>query len=48
VPSANPYRESGAPRPRPDTRTLAVLAAESLLYDALLVAVVASALLVSR
>jgi hypothetical protein len=48
VPSANPYRESGAPRPRPDTRILAVLAAESLLYDALLVAVVASALLVSR
>ncbi|HEX8952799.1 MAG TPA: hypothetical protein VF945_13180, partial [Polyangia bacterium] len=47
-PSANPYREM-LQRPRaPDTRRLAVLAAESLLYDALVVAVVASALLVSR
>ncbi|HEY1586261.1 MAG TPA: hypothetical protein VGH63_11285 [Polyangia bacterium] len=48
VPSANPYRESSAKTPAPDTRLVAVLAAESLLYDALLVAVVASALLVSR
>jgi hypothetical protein len=31
-----------------DLRRLSVLAAESLLYDALLVAVVAAALLVSR
>jgi hypothetical protein len=47
--SANPYRET-APEPqrRPEMRMLAVLAAESLLYDALLVAVVAAALLVSR
>ena len=48
-PSANPYRENFMPPPRArDSRSLAVLAAESLLYDALLVAVVASALLVSR
>lgn len=49
--SANPYRESAAPAtklPPYDMRGLAVLAAESLLYDALLVAVVAAALLVSR
>jgi hypothetical protein len=46
--SANPYRENPLPIPEPDTRMVAVLAAESLLYDALLVAVVASALLVSR
>jgi hypothetical protein len=47
----NPYRESAAPAPKLppyDMRGLAVLAAESLLYDALLVAVVAAALLVSR
>lgn len=48
TPSANPYRESVVKAPRPDTRIVGVLAAESLLYDALLVAVVASALLVSR
>ncbi len=47
-PSANPYREMQLAPRAPDTRMLAVLAAESLLYDALLVAVVASALLVSR
>jgi len=47
--SANPYRENASPPPQTsDSRMLAVLAAESLLYDALLVAVVASALLVSR
>jgi hypothetical protein len=46
--SANPYRVSPQRTPRVDTRMLGVLAAESLLYDALLVAVVASALLVSR
>ena len=46
--SANPYRVSPQRTPRVDTRVLGVLAAESLLYDALLVAVVASALLVSR
>lgn len=46
---ANPYRESAAPKPDgPDWRILGVLAGESLLYDALLVAVVAAALLVSR
>lgn len=47
----NPYRESAKPLkrlPPYDMRGLAVLAAESLLYDALLVAVVAAALLVSR
>ena len=48
TPSANPYRESPSKLPAPDTRIFGVLAAESLLYDALLVAVVASALLVSR
>jgi hypothetical protein len=48
TPSANPYRASPLRAPRPDTRMVGVLAAESLLYDALLVAVVASALLVSR
>ncbi len=47
-PSANPYRDMRVKTPAPDTRMLAVLAAESLLYDALIVAVVASALLVSR
>lgn len=51
-PSANPYRDpappSPAPTPEPELRLLGVLAAESLLYDALLVAVVAAALLVSR
>lgn len=49
--SGNPYRESAAPAHRVppfDMRGLAVLAAESLLYDALLVAIVAAALLVSR
>jgi hypothetical protein len=48
-PSANPYRDPAptAPRP-PDLRALAALAAGSLLYDAMLVAVVAAALLVSR
>ncbi len=52
TPSANPYREPTPPKapPSPDAelRVLGVLAAESLLYDALLVAVVAAALLVSR
>ena len=46
-----PTRIAKTPLPppaAPDSRVLAVLAAESLLYDALLVAVVASALLVSR
>lgn len=47
-PSANPYREMTVKTPASDHRMLAVLAAESLLYDALVVAVVASALLVSR
>jgi hypothetical protein len=48
-PSANPYRDNAAAIPRTsDLRILSVLAAESLLYDALLVAVVAAALLVSR
>lgn len=47
-PTPHPYRE-GAPAPAgPDARAIGVLAAESLLYDALLVAIVASALLVSR
>jgi hypothetical protein len=47
--TANPYRDSAAPKStRPELRRLSVLAAESLLYDALLVAVVAAALLVSR
>ena len=44
----NPYRENAAPAPTCDLRLMGVLAAESLLYDALLVAIVASALLVSR
>lgn len=48
TPSANPYREMPVKTPRHDNRRVAVLAAESLLYDALVVAVVASALLVSR
>ena len=47
-PSANPYRQMTVKAPVSDTRMLAVLAAESVLYDALVVAVVASALLVSR
>ena len=43
-PSANPYRENAAPMPSAtDVRILSVLAAESLLYDALLVAIVAAA-----
>jgi len=46
--SANPYRDMTVKTPASDNRMLAVLAAESLLYDALVVAVVASALLVSR
>jgi hypothetical protein len=48
--NANPYRQNSAPpiSQAPDLRILAVLAAESLLYDALIVAVVAAALLVSR
>jgi hypothetical protein len=47
--TANPYRDHAEPKlPGPDVRRLNVLAAESLLYDALLVAVVAAALLVSR
>ena len=44
----NPYRESPVPPPRVDDRILGVRAAEALLYDALIVAVVAAALLVSR
>ena len=50
LPSANPYRDGASPPalPAPELRALAVLAAESLLYDALLVAIVAAALLVSR
>jgi hypothetical protein len=52
TPSANPYRDpappSAEPQQHPELRLLGVLAAESLLYDALLVAVVAAALLVSR
>jgi hypothetical protein len=46
--SANPYRESPISSPRIDTRILGVRAAEALLYDAMIVAVVAAALLVSR
>jgi hypothetical protein len=47
--SANPYRDNAAPRVAgTGGRRLGVLAAESLLYDALLVAIVAAALLVSR
>jgi hypothetical protein len=49
TPSANPYRDAAPPRPaQPDLRVLSALAAASLLYDALLVALVAAALLVSR
>jgi hypothetical protein len=45
----HPYRQpSPPPPPAPDLRALAALAAASLLYDALLVALVAAALLVSR
>ncbi|MGZ3425453.1 MAG: hypothetical protein ACXVCV_02335 [Polyangia bacterium] len=48
-PLANPYRENAAPiSSSSEVRILSVLAAESLLYDSLLVAVVAAALLVSR
>jgi hypothetical protein len=48
-PTANPYRDAAPPRPaQPDQRVLSALAAASLLYDALLVALVAAALLVSR
>ena len=49
-PSANPYREAAPPeRARHgELRALAALAAGALLYDAMLVAVVAAALLVSR
>jgi hypothetical protein len=46
--SANPYRESAVPEQVLGANVLPVLAAESLLYDALVVAVVAAALLVSR
>ena len=50
VGARHPYREPGLPTencpPLPD-RTVGALAAQSLLYDALLVAVVAAALLVS-
>ncbi|MDB4967549.1 MAG: hypothetical protein JWN44_3238 [Myxococcales bacterium] len=48
TPSANPYRESAMKPPRVDDRMIGIRAAESLLYDALIVAVVAAALLVSR
>lgn len=51
TPSANPYREAapaGSASPPREPRMIGILAAESLLYDALLVAIVASALLVSR
>ena len=50
-PSANPYRDPAPIGTVPrgvDMRALAALAAGSLLYDAMLVAVVAAALLVSR
>jgi hypothetical protein len=50
-PSANPYRDPAPVGTAPrgiDMRALAALAAGSLLYDAMLVAVVAAALLVSR
>ncbi len=46
--SANPYREGVPMAAASDRGAVGVLAAESLLYDALLVAIVASALLVSR
>jgi hypothetical protein len=48
LPSANPYRDAPVKMPSIDNRMLSVRAAESLLYDALIVAVVAAALLVSR
>lgn len=49
LPTGNPYRDPSPPaHERPDLRGLAALAASSLLYDALLVALVAGALLVSR
>lgn len=48
IPSANPYRESPVTPPPVDKRMLGIHAAESLLYDALIVAVVAAALMVSR
>lgn len=48
TPSANPYREGAPPPSADDSGAIGILAAESLLYDALLVAIVASALLVSR
>jgi hypothetical protein len=47
-PTANPYRDPSPPSTKPDLRALSALAAASLLYDALLVALVAGALLVSR
>lgn len=49
-PSANPYRDPAPPARPPlgDLRALAAVAASALLYDAMLVAVVAAALLVSR
>jgi hypothetical protein len=46
--AANPYREPSPPSTKPDLRGLSAMAAASLLYDALLVALVAGALLVSR
>lgn len=48
TPSANPYRAGAPPTAPQPPAPFAVLAAESLLYDALIVAVVAAALLVSR
>jgi hypothetical protein len=48
TPSANPYRQGAAAPIATDRGIIGVLAAESLLYDALLVAIVASAVLVSR
>jgi hypothetical protein len=48
VPTGNPYRDPSPPPPRLDLRGLSALAASALLYDALLVALVAGALLVSR
>ncbi|HWE29457.1 MAG TPA: hypothetical protein VHB97_15715 [Polyangia bacterium] len=49
-PSANPYRDPAPPQRsrHGDLRQLAAIAASALLYDAMLVAVVAAALLVSR
>ena len=47
--SANPYRENAAPdRRSSEARMMALVAAVSLLYDALLVGIVAAAVLVSR